>query len=97
VPNTVEDLANLRDSARLRGVRLDGPPWQQLAGWRVLLVPLLVITVRRGLQLGEAMEARAFGASARRTSRVRLRWRPVDGLAVLLVGGYVAGLFALAR
>ena len=95
IPNTVEDLANLRDSARLRGITLDGPPWRQLAGWRTLLVPLLVITVRRGLQLGEAMEARAFGARPKRTSRVRLHWRATDGVALTLIGAYVVGLFLL--
>lgn len=80
VPSVWEDVAALRDSARLRGVRLDGPPWRQLGGWRRLLVPLLVTTVRRGLQLGEAMEARAFGVLPARTRRHTLRWRPTDTL-----------------
>ncbi len=97
IPTTAADLAVLRDAARLRGLRLDGPPWRQLAGWRVLLVPLLVGTVRRGLQLGEAMEARAFGASARRTTRIHLAWRWPDSLATALALGYVASVFALAR
>lgn len=98
VPATAHDLASVRDSARLRGLQLDGPPWRQLDGWRVLLVPVLVGTVRRGLQLGEAMEARAFGARPRRTIRHRLRWRRQDtvglagaaGFAALVVLGQVA-------
>jgi energy-coupling factor transport system permease protein len=93
VPSLTADLASLRDAARLRGLELDGPPWRQLAGWRVVLVPLLVGTVRRGLQLGEAMEARAFGASAGRTVRHQLRWRRRDSAALvgaLLFGALVA-------
>ncbi len=82
VPATAADLARLRDAARLRGLQLDGPPWRQLAGWRLLLVPLLVGTVRRGLQLGEAMEARALGAHPHRTVGRRLTWRRRDTLAL---------------
>lgn len=94
VPTAAADLATLRDAARLRGVALDGPPWRQVAGWRRLLVPLLVGTVRRGLQLGEAMEARAFGARPRRTTRHRVRWRGRDTAALLAAAAYL-GLLAL--
>lgn len=94
VPTMAADLATLRDAARLRGVRLDGPPWRQAAGWRRLLVPLLVGTIRRGLQLGEAMEARGFGASARRTTRYRVTWRARDTCALLAALAYLGGLLA---
>jgi energy-coupling factor transport system permease protein len=94
IPAAAADVAQVRDAARLRGVVVDGPPWRQLAGWRLLLVPLVVSTVRRGLQLGEAMEARAFGAQPRRTVRYRLAWRARDTLAVLGAALYLA--FALA-
>ncbi len=97
IPTAAADLANLRDAARLRGVRLDGPPWSQLAGWRRLLVPLLVGTVRRGLQLGEAMEARAFGASPRRTTRHRLAWRLTDSLALGAATAYAIVATVVAR
>jgi energy-coupling factor transport system permease protein len=96
VPTVAAELSTLRNAARLRGVVLDGPPWRQLRGWRLLLVPLLVSTVRRGLQLGEAMEARAFGVHQARTSRVRLSWRARDSLAVLLALVYLIGLLAAA-
>lgn len=96
VPTTAADLAHLRDAARLRGVRLDGPPWIQLDGWRRLLVPLLVGTMRRGLQLGEAMEARAFGASPRRTVRHQLVWRARDTLTLAAAGAYLGALLAVS-
>jgi energy-coupling factor transport system permease protein len=89
VPATLSDLSHLRDAARLRGITLDGPPWKQLGGWRRLLVPLLVSTVRRGLQLGEAMEARAFGATRSRTQRRILRWRLADTVALLAAALYL--------
>jgi energy-coupling factor transport system permease protein len=94
VPAVWEDVSALRDAARLRGVRLDGPPWRQAAGWRRLLVPLLVTTVRRGLQLGEAMEARAFGALPARTRRYALTWRRRDSAALAAAVAYAVGIGA---
>lgn len=97
VPTTGADLADLRDAARLRGIVLDGPPWRQIAGWRRLLVPLLVVTIRRGLQLGEAMEARAFNASRHRTTRYRLAWRPRDTAALAAGVAYLVAILSLGR
>lgn len=84
IPNTLADLVDLRDAARLRGVIIEGSLLAQVRGWSILLVPLIVGTIRRGLQLGEAMEARGFGASAKRTTRQQLAWRPSDSCVVLL-------------
>ncbi len=95
VPTVTADLASLRDAARLRGIRLDGPPWVQLGGWRRLLVPLVVGSVRRGLQVGEAMEARAFGARPRRSTRHQLRWGTVDTLGLLVACVFAVLVFAL--
>lgn len=87
VPLATADLADLADTARLRGIDVDGPPPVRLGAWSRLLVPLLVVTVRRGLRLGEAMELRAFAPGRARTVRHRLRWRGRDGAA--LAGAFV--------
>lgn len=94
VPTVAADLGRLRDAARLRGIQLNGPPWKQIGGWRLLLVPLLVGTVRRGLQFGEALEARAFGASPHRTVRHQLAWRLRDTIAVIAAAAYLVLLIA---
>lgn len=94
VPVALSDVAELRDAARLRGLAFDGPPWRQLASWRVLLLPLFVTTVRRGLQLGEAMELRGFGLPGRTGPLVALRWSRRDGLVA--AGAFVTALLGLA-
>lgn len=93
VPVATTDLAELTDAARLRGLTVRGTAWQRLADWTVLLVPLLVLTIRRGLQLGEAMEARGFSDGARSTTRIALRWRRRDSLALAAA---LVGLIAVA-
>lgn len=92
VPVTASDLGELVTAARLRGIAVDAAPLRRIAAWRVLLVPLLVITVRRGLQLGEAMEARGFSTASRRTIRTRLRWRARDTLVSLTALGYLVAI-----
>lgn len=91
VPLAAADLGDLTDAARLRGLTVRGTAWRRLADWTALLVPLLILTIRRGLQLGEAMEARGFsGAAPARTAG--LRWRRRDTLAVAAAA---AGLAAV--
>lgn len=84
IPIAAADIRELRDAARLRGLAIDGSVARQIAGWRLLIVPLLVSTVRRGLQLGEAMELRAFGVGPRGAGDARSPWALTDTLACLL-------------
>lgn len=95
VPLATADLADLADTARLRGIDVDGPPLRRLAAWTRLLVPLLVVTVRRGLRLGEAMELRAFAPGRPRTVRHRLRWRARDSLALAAALLYLSAIVAM--
>lgn len=80
VPRLVDDLATLRATRRLRGLR----EWHPR-----LLVGLLVRAIRHADQLAIAMDARGFGAGPRTTYRP-VRWSPLDavvglaGLAILL-------------
>lgn len=95
VPIAASDLGELVDAARLRGIAGAGSAWLRFATWRVLLIPLLVVTVRRGLKLGEAMEARGFASGAGRTSLVALRWQGRDTLVAVLALLYLTALVAV--
>lgn len=76
VPRLSEDLATIRDTRRLRGLRSSWHP-------RVL-VGLLVRAIRHADQLADAMDARAFGAGSR-TSYRPIAWTRLD-LVVAVVG-----------
>ncbi|HEX9436339.1 MAG TPA: energy-coupling factor transporter transmembrane component T [Candidatus Limnocylindria bacterium] len=97
VPVAAADLADLSDAARLRGISIDGGPVDRLRSWSRLLVPLLVVTIRRGLRLGEAMEARGFVPGAGRTVRSRLVWRTSDTVATVAAVAYAIGVIAIGR
>lgn len=95
IPVASADLADLTDAARLRGMTVSGTLRRRLADWSTLLVPLLVLTIHRGLQLGEAMEARGFSDGRRRASLVQLRWRVRDSIVVAIAGAGLAAVLAL--
>jgi energy-coupling factor transport system permease protein len=80
IPRLADDLASLRASRRIRGLRLTWHPQ--------ILLGLLVRAIRQGDGLALAMDARAFGAGERTWYR-ELRWAPGDVVAA------VAGLLVL--
>lgn len=96
VPVAAADLSDLTDAARLRGLTLTGSFPRRIADWSMLLVPLLVLTIRRGLQLGEAMEARGFSRATRSASLVELHWRERDTIAIALATLMLAAVVAVA-
>lgn len=73
VPRLANDLATLRTTRRLRGLR----EWHPR-----LLVGLLVRAIRHADQLSIAMDARGFGTGPRTTYRP-IAWAPLDAI----VGG----------
>jgi energy-coupling factor transport system permease protein len=82
IPRLVEDLASLRASRRIRGMRRTWHPQ--------LLLGLLVRAIRQGDTLALAMDARAFGIGERTWYR-ELRWS-VDDAIVGAAGLLILGL-----
>jgi energy-coupling factor transport system permease protein len=83
VPRLVEDLATLRATRRLRGLR----EWHPR-----LVVGLLVRAIRHADQLAIAMDARGFASGPRSIYRP-VRWHPLD--AAVLVGALAILVAAL--
>ena len=82
IPRFASDLATLRQSRRIRGLRGEWHP-------RVLF-GLLVLAIRRADRMAIAMDARGFGSGPR--SRYReVRWSAADAV-VLVAGGVVLGV-----
>ena len=85
IPRLAEDLASLRASRRIRGMRATWHPR--------LLVGLLIRAIRHGDALALAMDARAFGLAERTWFR-ELRWRFAD--LVVGIAGVVLLVFAVS-
>ena len=78
------DFALLRTARALRGVGSGWGPLAPAVRWTASVVPLMVISVSHAERVALSMDARAFGAHARRTEMVDERWRARDWAVVAL-------------
>ncbi len=84
VPVLAEEAQSIMDAQRARGLELErGGPLSRLRNYIPVLLPLIVSSIRRSLELAEAMESRGFGASKRRTNLYELRMKRGDYLAII--------------
>ncbi|MEM2143458.1 MAG: energy-coupling factor transporter transmembrane component T [Candidatus Thorarchaeota archaeon] len=84
VPTLAQEAHAIMDAQRARGVELDrGSPVKRIRNTIPILVPLIVVSIRRALAVAESMESRGFGSTPKRTYMEPLRFTWVDSLVVL--------------
>jgi energy-coupling factor transport system permease protein len=99
VPVLLLDALQIMDAQRSRGLEFDkGGIAQRIRNTIPILVPLIAVAVNRSLDLAEAMDSRAYGASKRVTTLYRLQFAPQDYafcVSVILLGvlGFYAAFF----
>jgi len=102
VPVLLEDAGRIADAQKSRGLEMDrGNIINRIHRRSSILLSLLASSLERTIQIAEAMEARAFGSSARRTFYHHLTFSRLDGvmmagLVLMLaasVYGAITGLF----
>jgi len=85
VPVLADEAQSIIDAQRSRGLELEkGNFLARIRKYIPILLPLIINSIRRSLELAEAMESRAFGAARRRTNLYTLKMNPGD-YAVLAV------------
>jgi energy-coupling factor transport system permease protein len=97
VPTLAEELEKLLKAQSARGadIRLGSNPIQRVRHFLPVLVPLFLVTLRRGDTLAEAMDARGYTGGLGRTRFVQLKMSPNDILALAVVAVLVGGLLLL--
>jgi energy-coupling factor transport system permease protein len=84
VPTMAVDAQTVVDAQRSRGLELDkGNFMKRVRNYIPILIPLIISAIRRSVELAEALESRAFGASEKRTAIVTLKMRAADYLLIL--------------
>ena len=96
VPVLAEEAQTIMDAQKARGLELEkGNFLKRIRNYIPILIPLIVSAIRRSLELAEAMESRAWGASEKRTNLYVLKLKQGDfiliciAVAMLLLGFYV--------
>jgi energy-coupling factor transport system permease protein len=84
VPSMAIDAQTVVDAQRSRGLELDkGNPMKRVRNYIPILIPLIISAIRRSVELAEALESRAFGATEKRTSIATLKMRVGDVVAII--------------
>lgn len=85
VPTLANEAYAIMDAQRARGVELDkGNIITRIRNIVPIIVPLIIVSIRRALSVAESMESRAFGASQNRTYMERLSFRKRDWAVVIV-------------
>jgi len=95
VPVLAEEAQTIMDAQKARGLELEkGGFLKRIRNYVPVLIPLIVSAIRRSLELAEAMESRAWGATKKRTNLYALRLRRGDfALLAITIGVLVVAIY----
>jgi len=85
VPVLAEEAQTIMDAQKARGLELEGGNFiRRVKNYIPILIPLIVNAIRRSLELAEAMESRAWGASKKRTNLYVLKMGRKDYYLIII-------------
>jgi energy-coupling factor transport system permease protein len=88
VPVLAEEAQTIMDAQKARGLELErGNFLKRIRNYIPILIPLIVSAIRRSLELAEAMESRAWGATKKRTNLYVLKIHRGDFVLVAVTVG----------
>jgi energy-coupling factor transport system permease protein len=95
VPVLAEEAQTIMDAQKARGLELEkGNFMKRIRNYIPVLIPLIVSAIRRSLELAEAMESRAWGATKKRTNLYALKLHRGDvALLAITIGVLVAAVY----
>ncbi len=90
VPVLAEEAQTIMDAQKARGLELEkGSLLKRIRNYVPVLIPLIVSAIRRSLELAEAMESRAWGATKKRTNLYSLRLHRGDFALIAIIIGII--------
>lgn len=97
VPVLAEEAQTIMDAQKARGLELEkGNFMKRIRNYIPILIPLIVSAIRRSLELAEAMESRAWGATKKRTNLYALKLHKGDyALLAIIVVMLIATVYTL--
>ncbi|MCW4017459.1 MAG: energy-coupling factor transporter transmembrane protein EcfT [Candidatus Bathyarchaeota archaeon] len=88
VPVLAEEAQTIMDAQKARGLELEkGNFLKRIRNYVPVLIPLIVSAIRRSLELAEAMESRAWGATKKRTNLYALKLHKGDYVLLAIIIG----------
>jgi energy-coupling factor transport system permease protein len=95
VPVLAEEAQTIMDAQKARGLELErGNFLKRIRNYIPILIPLIVSAIRRSLELAEAMESRAWGATKKRTNLYVLKMHKNDfALIAITIGILITAIY----
>jgi energy-coupling factor transport system permease protein len=91
VPVLAEEAQTIMDAQKARGLELErGNFMKRIRNYIPILIPLIISAIRRSLELAEAMESRAWGATKKRTNLYVLKMHRGDLILLIITVGILA-------
>lgn len=85
VPTMAIEAQTIMDAQRSRGLELDkGNLFKRIRNYMPILIPLIVLAIKRSIELAEALESRAFDVSKKRVSYIILKLRSIDYCVIII-------------
>lgn len=93
------DAQTVVDAQRSRGLELDkGNFMKRVRNYIPILIPLIISAIRRSVELAEALESRAFGATEHRTAIVTLKMKFMDySVIIATILGLAVAIYVYFR
>ncbi len=96
IPSLIDETNRIISAQKARGADFEtGGIIKRAKAMIPVLVPLLVSSLRRAEELGDAMDARCYSGAKGRTKYKKLTFSWRDLLGVLLLGGLITGIVFL--
>ena len=93
IPTLVEETGKIMNAQKARGAQLDtGSFFTRVKAMLPILIPLFVSAFRRADELADALDARCYNASEKRTKMKVLRFKLADYLAIVIVAIFIAAI-----
>lgn len=90
VPVLAEEAQTIMDAQKARGLELErGNFLKRVKNYIPVLIPLIVNAIRRSLELAEAMESRAWGATRNRTNLYVLKLKRGDYVLIAVTAAII--------
>ncbi|MBQ7924568.1 MAG: energy-coupling factor transporter transmembrane protein EcfT [Clostridia bacterium] len=96
IPILTDETGRIMNAQKARGTDFEtGGLIKRVKAITPILIPLLISAIRRADELGDAMDARCYSGSKKRTKYKKLKFTWRDLIAFLVMGALLAGVIVM--
>ena len=93
IPVLAQQTEDIMNAQKARGLSIESKnPIKRIKNLIPILIPIIILSIKRSIEIAEALEVRAFDIKKPRSSYIELKLKTNDGLFLLMILGLTAGL-----